>query len=826
MSELELKKTFTNESLDSDHGARTNLSSMQASPISTIVVNDFEENKEIDFFEIRPSKVRISKKNRIMKQQLNLDDFDDSYTTCFSQENFERMVESQLCCQKSPEHAGLRLEPGSCFLWYILPRPAFKDVISDYEMKKCKKVFKSILKKQPDCHEAHFGIGKLLAHQGLIEKSRKHLQKALSLQPSDKLYQIWNLVVHNKDFRNRAEALSFCSLTKTLFQSYPNQLEVLWGRMRLGFNKYIDCPKDLELPQVTAARIREIDDYYGYLAWSEVFMNDKSEKTREKGIHVLQELIRCFSYRPEAYLRLWQHYNESSQHSLALHVATECFVKVTECPEYFSVITLNLAKSNFMTGSTVKALELLQRKHMEKPTFSVYLYQYGKICVSTGEELYLPCGIGALNEVLRNCDKARVGKIHYWLYKAHSKLNEMADAARSLAIAVNSLKSNKKQELLKSDYKSLSKLIQSLQASDSWLQDSKSERLEKFEAIIDEISQFDKYESSLLLSKAYWKTGKELEAIELLLKTVNSSPKVKGYFILLKYLFAKEDYRTAHRESKSMLRKCKNSPIQLWKASHIMYAYSLMQNTKPDKAIMLLKCLGKSFPFIPYTFMPYVQQLRKASNIEDLYETAEKALEASVNYTDSSFQLDNLLKSGYVLNLNEEKATNQDLCYKMIQEESIMTENTSSVGIKELNLSDVFNRYRSSKASGSSYNSMNSEKLKSIMRTCEQNYFCGYSICSDPIFLYALAKIAAKAQIAVEDGLCAIEDYLRILQNVEDNQVLVLKALKVKSQILFVAGDCDGAREIMQEVLMEVRRLGLAELECKILEALQGFNLD
>ena len=36
--------------------------------------------------------------------------------------------------------------------------------------------------------------------------------------------------------------------------------------MRLAFNKHIECPKDLELPQVTAARIRDIDDYYGYLA--------------------------------------------------------------------------------------------------------------------------------------------------------------------------------------------------------------------------------------------------------------------------------------------------------------------------------------------------------------------------------------------------------------------------------------------------------------------------------------------------------------------------------------------------------------------------------
>jgi tetratricopeptide (TPR) repeat protein len=823
MSDALIKKTLTNSSLDSDLGTLPNISSMQASPISTIVVNDFEENKEVDFFEVRASKVRISKKNRIMKQQLSIEDLNDSYTTCFSQENFERLVESQL--SRPPERTGLKLEPGSCFLWYILPAPAFKDVISDYEMKKCKQVFKSIIKKLPDCHEAHFGIGKLLAHQGLLERARKHLLKALTVNPNDKLYKIWNLVVHNKEFKNRAEALSFCSLTRNLFNEYPNQLEVLWGRMRLGFNKFIECPKDLELPQVTAARIREVDDYYGYLAWSEVFMNEKSEKSKEKGIHVLQELIRCFSYRPEAYLRLWQVYSESSKHSQALEVATECFLKVTDYPEYFSVITLNLSKSNYFLGFTVKSLELLQQKHQEKPTFAVYLYQYGKFCIKTEEDTYLHTGIGALYEVLRNCDKARVGKIYFWLFQAHRKNNDLARAAECLASAVLKLKSSKKIEKVRAEMKNYSKLVIALQNAQIWLSDEKDERIEKFELICEEIGNFDKYESLILYAKALWKTGKELEAIEFLLKTVNQFPRPEGYFVLLKYLFIKEDYRTAHRESKNMLRKSRNSPIQIWKTAHIFYSYSLMHNMKSHKSILLLKCLGKVFPFIPYTFMPYVQQLRKATSIEDLQETAERALDTSINYNESSFQLDNLLKSGYVLNLQEEKASNQDLCYKMMQEESILTENSSSVSMKELNLSQVFNKYRSSKASSSSYNSLNSERLKSIMKTCEQSYFIGYSICSDPRFLYCIAKITVRSQVDIEDGMCAVDDYLRIVQNGESSWKSVLKGLVVKGKLLFLAGDTISAHEILNDVVQEARRLELGTIESLALESIQSFNL-
>jgi tetratricopeptide (TPR) repeat protein len=188
------------------------LKSAKESPISTVLINETEDSKEIDIFDLRSHKIRISKRNRIMKQQLNIESTENSYCTFFSQEKFDMLGEKQADPQRYSENAqNPKLQPGSCFLWYILPRSAFKDIISDYEVKKCKKVFKGILHKLPNCHEAHFGLGKLLAHQGIIRRAQKHLKKALNASPNDKLYRIWNVVMQNTNFKSRAEALSVSS---------------------------------------------------------------------------------------------------------------------------------------------------------------------------------------------------------------------------------------------------------------------------------------------------------------------------------------------------------------------------------------------------------------------------------------------------------------------------------------------------------------------------------------------------------------------------------------------------------------------------------------
>jgi hypothetical protein len=59
------------------------------------------------------------------------------------------------------------LDSNSCFPWFVLRgKTALRNVVPDYEIKRCKTVFSEVLSKGSDIPEAHFGLGKLQAHEG------------------------------------------------------------------------------------------------------------------------------------------------------------------------------------------------------------------------------------------------------------------------------------------------------------------------------------------------------------------------------------------------------------------------------------------------------------------------------------------------------------------------------------------------------------------------------------------------------------------------------------------------------------------------------------
>ena len=62
-----------------------------------------------------------------------------------------------------------------------------------------------------------------------------------------------------------------------------------------------------------------------------------------------------------------------------------------------------------------------------------------------------------------------------------------------------------------------------------------------------------------------------------------------------------------------------------------------------------------------------------------------------------------------------------------------------------------------------------------------------FSICSDPIFLYQIAKISYKYGISQNDSLCAIKDFIELLKYEKDKAKrddLNTKALKLFTLIL------------------------------------------
>ena len=74
-------------------------------------------------------------------------------------------------------------------------------------------------------------------------------------------------------------------------------VEILWSYLELSLRGLIET----ELPQHYAARIKEIDEYYGYLAFSEVYLRIND---RVSAINLLQQVIRNYGNKPEAYVKL------------------------------------------------------------------------------------------------------------------------------------------------------------------------------------------------------------------------------------------------------------------------------------------------------------------------------------------------------------------------------------------------------------------------------------------------------------------------------------------------------------------------------------------
>lgn len=71
--------------------------------------------------------------------------------------------------------------------------------------------------------------------------------------------------------------------------------------MEISLGKQLESGIEIEVPQYYASNIKELDTYYGYLAWTMIFFKENQE---ERAMKILREIIRSNPERPEAYLML------------------------------------------------------------------------------------------------------------------------------------------------------------------------------------------------------------------------------------------------------------------------------------------------------------------------------------------------------------------------------------------------------------------------------------------------------------------------------------------------------------------------------------------
>ena len=143
-----------------------------------------------DFHAQLKAAIKVSDKNRVLKRKLEARNelFDSFVETDHVDEEFRQSyVPSRTgsTIDLLPVGTSIRLEPGTCFLWFMVKNQTIRDVVSDYELHHCKQVFVRTLQKDKTCHEAHFGLGKLLAHSWQLEDALAHMKEASRLQLHD-----------------------------------------------------------------------------------------------------------------------------------------------------------------------------------------------------------------------------------------------------------------------------------------------------------------------------------------------------------------------------------------------------------------------------------------------------------------------------------------------------------------------------------------------------------------------------------------------------------------------------------------------------------------
>lgn len=178
-----------------------------------------------------------------------------------------------------------------------------------------------------------------------------------------------------------------------------------------------------------ACRIKEANEYLGYIAWSDVYMSINKPKEAEE---VLIDLTQHFPRFPHAYLKLWDFRFRRGKFVESIDPIEELFVKIGDfhtIPEIrIALVPLLYAKNLYKIDQHVFAFELLQNEFCKRPVYTVFLYFLAKFAVLSEHQNFKGTAIGILQECLRSCVSQRKAKILYLLGIAYKEIGQPLEA--------------------------------------------------------------------------------------------------------------------------------------------------------------------------------------------------------------------------------------------------------------------------------------------------------------------------------------------------------------------------------------------------------------
>ncbi|OMJ83637.1 hypothetical protein SteCoe_15361 [Stentor coeruleus] len=601
--------------------------------------------------------------------------------------------------------------------------------------------------------------------------------------------------------------------------------------MNLSLSDLLIINEEIESPHHYAAKIKNIDRYYGYLSWAEVLMRSGNTLSKEKAEDILKELTIEFQSRPEAYIKLWYFYYSTKDFISSLSVAETAFLKLAESSaEYSVIINLNYARSLFKLEKYRSCFELLQMMYTQNSQYSVYLYHYGRMCLKSKDSVFLGSAIGALEECLKICNFYRHGSVYYWLMIGYmtggDKVQAYKYAKAGIGLLTNTIEKhglsfgdkNYEQKVvhkineMKNVAKDLHMDILNMEILDKIIENKDQGKYEEAKLHCKNISKFDKVEGAIFNYKLLLAMGNIDGAMGVLYKSLSlKSLQMKSFFMLADVLVKTQRHGELEKICKDMMKRCKSPmiPVQVWIKTHMVYIKCLLYRKAYEKAILVLKSLAQvqPSPFIPD--LEYTRNLQFATSKDHLVNLFE------------NYKRDSLLGDGDIQNTIFCRAkllcSRRNLSSMVIESDSDgeiisaleeINENYLNIGSRA---PEPLPKARLSKTPGG--DAVNT----------------GFSVSISYKFLYKIGKIAAMNKICIEDGYCAMHDFLNIhhywmREGIESDEIMQVKGSYWLAVLLFLKGDMEQAVHIFKDIMSMLFQLNMQKMSQQILVYMKEYE--
>lgn len=603
-----------------------------------------------------------------------------------------------------------------------------------------------------------FKIGKLCWYRKNYSMSLDFLKK---LKISKNSYKNWESMVSVSQAlsynEKKPKDLGFCCTARnelskkdliqdlvTSLTSQTESIETLWLLMLISLANILNEGVDIEPSRYYAGKIKKLNKYYGYLAWSLIYCHDNNNAN---ALQLLLELITAESTWPAAYYLAWIFSFNNKEYEKALEIAIEAFIKLdsSEFEDFYIIFCLKLAKSYYFTGKFMNCIDLLYTKFLEHPNYPVFLLHLAKYCILSEDFAFSGISKGILRELLRICEDSRKGSIYYWLVKSYLFTRQLPEAFKYAVKAMKCLDRHKKEKF--SEIRLVVLELQPMRILISGIKTGIKNKKHLKDCLreCEALENFHKPTAELFRAQISYFLGEKVEAVNLLRAMISTSRlEIAAFFKLLEF-----DPSSSESTYKSLLSRVKSTqmPIQAWVKSILSYSKFLFSHNLLNKCFFNLRSISKLLPPLPQLSLPYTlalkssEDLRTFSGLPNLPATTDKNI---------------------VMQISKPSQTK----YKENSSSIELTKNFKNLKI-DTDIQD----------SPLPLPTILSPKIGSTRN---------YSLCSKSKFLYYISKFAYLSKKNISEGLMAIEDYkelLKLTKNPQKRERLTKKADLIQTRL-------------------------------------------